>query len=358
MENNQGLDFSNVSIEKILSGVEQPAPPQEPSVEQTDEKEASSKEETEQIPVTETPPQEEETSMEEETEVVQEEAEEQESIFSEVNSLMGMDIDVSGFPETVEGFANYAKELSNNLADQTIAQIFNAYPDVQAYLDLRMQGGNAQQFLKQHIESDNFESMEVSEENESQWINIVTQAYQEMGMNSDDIREQVEELRDTGMLQRNAERSLKYLKNKKATELENFKAQEAKRHEEEKQKIQQQWDEIGNIVSNGNVKGMVIPNSERNKFYNWMSMPDEQGKSEAMKARETMDTETAIAIEYMLYKGFDFASLAKNISKTNKAQELRSRLKTNNSSSKRMSSKKGFNPKSKNFSSIGDILKS
>ena len=128
MENNQGLDFSNVSIEKILSGVEQPAPPQEPSVEQTDEKETSSKEEIEQIPVTETSPKEEETSMEEETEVVQEEAEEQQSIFSEVNSLMGMDIDISEFPETVEGFANYAKELSNNLADQTIAQIFNAYP--------------------------------------------------------------------------------------------------------------------------------------------------------------------------------------------------------------------------------------
>lgn len=358
MENNQGLDFSNVSIEKILSGVEQPTPKEEPSVEQTDEKETSSTEEIEQISVTETSPQEEETSMEEETEITQEETEEQESIFSEVNSLMGMDIDVSEFPETVQGFANYAKELSNNIADQTISQIFNAYPDVQAYLDLRMQGGNAQQFLKQHIESDNFDSMQVSESDESQWINIVTQSYQEMGMNPEDIQEQVEELRDTGMLQRNAERGLKYLKNKKAKELESFKTQEAEKHEQEKKQIQQQWQEIGNIVSNGNLKGMVIPNSERNKFYDWMSTPDEQGKSQAMKARETMDTETAIAIEYMLYKGFDFSSLAKNISKTNKAQELRSRLKTNNSSSKRMSSKKGFNPKSKNFTNIGDILKS
>jgi L-rhamnose mutarotase len=360
---NQGLNLEGVSIEKILSGVtqEQSTPASENISEQTTTTQVEEKEEsTEEVEQVQQPTATEETeknSVEEDSEVGSNEAP-VESIFSEINTFMGVDIDSSGYQENVEGFASYTKDLSNQMADGMLENIFNAFPDVKDYLDIRMAGGNAEKFVQSFVNSEKLGGLEL-QDNESQWENLVAQHYQSTGMGEDDVQAMINDFKDTGILRSQAERSLKFLKSQKQRELENVKEREIQEYQQREQQLQQQWKEIEGVVSDGHIKGLVIPQKERSKFYNWMSAPDAEGKTEAMARREQMDTETAVAIEYLLYKNFDFGTLASNINKTKKAQDLRSRLKGSNSTSSRMGNKKGYTPaKTKGFNSIQDILKS
>lgn len=364
---NQGLNLEGVSIEKILSGVtqEQSTPASEniseqPTTPQVEEKEESTKE-VEQVQQPTATEETEKNSVEEDSEVADEQQSEEsgsESIFSEINTFMGVDIDASGYQESVEGFASYTKDLSNQLADGMLENIFNAFPDVKDYLDIRMAGGNAEKFVQSFVNSEKLGGLEL-QDNESQWENLVAQHYSSTGMSEDDVQGMISDFKDTGILKSQAERSLKFLKSQKQRELETVKEREIQEYQQREQQLQQQWKEIEGVVSGGHIKGLVIPQKERSKFYSWMSAPNAEGKTEAMASREQMDTETAVAIEYLLYKNFDFGTLASNINKTKKAQDLRSRLKGSNSTSSRMGNKKGYTPaKTKGFNSIHDILKS
>lgn len=360
---NQGLDLSGLSIDKILADV--PIESQSQKVEETiaenpkEEKVEETKTEEVQVQeqtVTET--EETEVSMEENQQVAESEepTEEPESIFSELNSFMGVEMDTEGYKDDVSGLASYTKDLSNQMADEMLNNIFSAFPDVKDYLDIRMAGGNASQFVESFVSAERISSTEITE-NESQWKSLVSEHYRLTGMGEDDISAMIEDFNDTGILKNQAERSLKFLKSHKEKQAEAIKERELKEYQQREEQVQKQWQEIQEVVSNGHVKGMVIPQRERNKFYEWMSRPTENGQTEAMNKRESMDMQTAVAIEYLLYKDFDFGSLANNVSKTKKAASLRSKLSSNKSASSRMGGKKGFNPSSsKGFRNISDIL--
>jgi hypothetical protein len=53
---------------------------------------------------------------------------------------------------------------------------------------------------------------------------------------------------------------------------------------------------------------------------------DKAGRSARDIAREKVDTETMVAMEYLLYKGMDLKSLVMAKAKTLEAQELRKKL--------------------------------
>ena len=233
---NQGLNLEGVSIEKILAGVtpEESTPAvetktEEPTTEVVEEKKETT-EEVEQVQQPTSTEEAEETSMEENTEVA-EESEAEGDIFSEINSFMGVEIDTSGYKDSVEGFANYTKDLSNQMADDMLNNIFNAFPDVKDYLDIRMAGGNAQQFVQSFVDTEQLESTEI-QENETQWENLVAKHYALTGMSQDDVSEMISDFKDTGILKNQAERSLKFLKAHRQKEMESIKQRELQEYQQ------------------------------------------------------------------------------------------------------------------------------
>ena len=53
---------------------------------------------------------------------------------------------------------------------------------------------------------------------------------------------------------------------------------------------------------------------------------DAQGNTARTQAKEKMDLETQLAIEYLIYKNFDFAALVTNSAQTRKIQGVKNRL--------------------------------
>jgi hypothetical protein len=68
------------------------------------------------------------------------------------------------------------------------------------------------------------------------------------------------------------------------------------------------------------------------------------------------EIETKLAIDYMMYKGFDLSKLIANNTKTEKARSLRSKLSKSTSSNTRMKNSKPGYTKAQKLPDLKDLL--
>lgn len=130
------------------------------------------------------------------------------------------------------------------------------------------------------------------------------------------------------------------------------------------QAVQQQaqadayWNEVQSTIEAGNLKGLQIPQRQRGKFYEWMTHPiNAQGATQRDMDRANIDQETALAVEYLLYQGFDLQKLAKNAASTQKVSSLKSKLAAAPSAGSRMKSRtKSGTTKAQTIPSLKDLL--
>ncbi len=324
------LDLSKINVVNLLDDSLPGDPSSEEEVANKDNEEATEN-------VDETPVEEEavEASKDDDQEPSEEEkqtekAEDSESgdvsIIDELKQKLGYELE-GDFEDSVDGLLEFTKGTADQMAQDQIETFFERFPDVREYMNYRADGGDPKKYFQISSSETDYSTLEVSSDDIKTQKAIVSQTLKDQGFSPEEIQETLEDYEDADILEKHASKALKRLQKKQESDKEKLITTQKEEATKAAQENEARWKEISDIVDNGSLNGLNVPQREKKKFFEWLAVPvDNQGNSQRTLERDKLDQETMLALEYIVYKGFDLNKLAENTMKTAKAQSLRKRL--------------------------------
>lgn len=287
---------------------------------------------------------------------VEEPVAEEAGMFATLGAKLGYEVE-GDFAEDYDGLAAYTTAVGQQIANEQLEKIFAAMPDVKEYFEYRANNGDPIRYFEAQQAELDYNNM-VVDDNVAVQKRVVIDGMRAAGFGDEDITRMVESYEDAGILKDNASIYLQQLQRNQATRKEQLIAQQQQAAAQQRAEAEQYWASVQATISNGNLKGMQIPQRQRSKFYEWMTNPvNEQGATQRDLDRQNIDQETALAVEYLLYQGFDLKKLAGNAAATQKVSSLKSKLAAAPSAGSRMKSRtKSGTTKASTIPSLKDLL--
>jgi len=273
--------------------------------------------------------QEEDTYQEEEYEQQEEEIS-LENIASEISDNLGIDRE-HNYDDTVDGLTEYVKDVSQEIAESQVEGLFEQYPEVQKHLDYLLAGGDSDKFFESNNPAMDYNNFELSEKDSPTQKALLAQYFQAKGHEDDFIQEMIEDYEDSGKLFTKAQVAKTALAQNQATERGNLLSQQQEVYKQKQAEDTQFWDGVADVIEGGNeFNGIKIPDSEKNGFFDYISSPKgDQGATQRDMDYDNAPMEKKLAIDYLLYSGFDLEGIIDTKARTTSAQNLRGRIAKN-----------------------------
>lgn len=278
------------------------------------------------------------------------------SMFATLSQKLGYEVE-GDFAEDYDGLANYTTAVGEQIANERLQKMFEQYPDVAEYFQYRSNNGDPLKYFEAQQAELDYNSIEI-DDNLAVQKRVVIDGMRQAGFGDSEISEMVEDLEDTGLLKKQAGRYLSRLQATQATRKEQLLAQQAEQAQQQRAEAEAYWSSVQDTINTGNLKGLGIPQRQRGKFFDWMTNPvNEQGATQRDLDRQNIDQETALAVEYLLYQGFDLKKLATSAAATQKVSTLKSKLSSAPSAGSRLKSRtKSGTTKPTGIPSLKDLL--
>mgnify|MGYP000447931596 CR=1 FL=1 len=278
------------------------------------------------------------------------------SMFATLGNKLGYEIE-GDFSEDYDGLAAYTNEVGKQIANEQLEKIFAAMPDVQEYFNYRANNGDPIKYFEAQRAEMDYGTLQV-DDNIAVQKRVVIDGMRQQGFGDEDISRMVESYEDAGILKDNASIYLQQLQRTQGQRKETLLAQQREQAVQQQAEADAYWNSVQQTINAGALKGMSIPQRQRGKFYDWMTSPiNDQGATQRDIDRQNIDQETALAVEYLLYQGFDLKKLASNAASTQKVSSLKSKLTAAPSAGSRMKSRtKSGTTKANTIPSLKDLL--
>lgn len=370
MSKNEGIGIADLgSVDWLGEGPSTPETPEATTPETAEPTEAADQTEevveeaTTEVPTeetTDTPEDEVEETVEEDvaepTAAAVEPQAEEAGMFATLGQKLGYDVE-GDFSEDYDGLADYTTAVASKIANEQLEKIFEAMPDVKEYFQYRANNGDPLRYFEAQQAEMDYNSLQL-DENVAVQKRVVIDGMRSAGFADEDISRMVESYEDAGILKDNAGIYLQQLQRNQASQKENLLAQQEQQATEQRAAAEAYWTEVQATINTGNLKGLQIPTRQRGKFYEWMTTPtNDQGTTQRDLDRQNIDQETALAVEYLLFQGFDLKKLATSAASTQKVSSLKSKLAAAPSAGSRMKSRtKSGTTKANTIPSLKDLL--
>jgi hypothetical protein len=279
----------------------------------------------------------EETEAEEKTEDVQdneidddvEPSEEgnEDTIVSEVLSKLGYEVDQE-YADTSEGLANMTKDIASQIADDRIDEVLEAFPLVKEHLQYVMNGGESQNFMQAYDPNLDYNRIEIAEDDTRSQKAILSDYFTTKGHDKEFIEEILEDYEDSGKLHNKAEAARQALGKVQAQQKNQMVEQQRATLQQQHVEQQKFWEDVSTTIKNSDeFAGLRVPEKEKSKFFNWLSKPvQKNGYTERDLAHANSDMETKLAVDYLMFKGFNLEQIINSKAKTKAATSLRDKI--------------------------------
>lgn len=285
------------------------------------------------------------------------EPEEQEmGVIDTLTQRLGYQVD-GDFSDDYDGLEKYTSAVANKIAEEQLANIFEQYPDVREYFQYRANNGDPLKYFQAQQAELDYHSLTI-DDNEAVQRRVIHDGMRMQGFDDASITKMMEAYDDAGILKDNAEVYLQQLQRSQSTRKQQLVQQQQAQAEQQRAEAQQYWNDVANTINQGQLRGLQIPTRQRKQFYDWMTVPVEKsGATQRDLDRAKMDQETALAMEYLIYQGFDLNKLSQNVAKTKTTKSLKTKLQSSPSASTRMKSRsKSTVSKAVSLPSLRDLL--
>lgn len=331
----------------------------------TESEESSAKAEPQEAPATEVeeplaevsePVDAPEETVEEPTAAPVEQTDDEPGVIQTLTQRLGYEVE-GDFSDDYDGLEQYTTAVANKIAEEQLGNIFEQYPDVREYFQYRSNNGDPLKYFQAQQAEIDYSSLTV-DDNVAVQRRVVQDGMRTQGFGDEEITKMLDAYEDAGILKDNADVYLNHLQRNQATQKQQLLEQQELQANEQRAQAEQYWQQVSKTVESGELKGMKIPQRQRKQFYDWMTLPvDQKGATQRDLDRNQLDTETALALEYLIYQGFDLNKLSSNIAKTKTTQSLKAKLQSSPSASTRMKSRsKSTVTKAAPLPSLRDLL--
>jgi hypothetical protein len=351
MDPNEKIQLDDITFDDVIAGdgVDTVAEiePIEGVTEEEEVKEETPESELEDIEDQE----EEEEEVEEEVEAKEEEEDEEPSdpadatVVQEILESLGYE---GEYEDTAEGLTEMTKDVASQMADDRIEEVLEKFPLVKKHLDYVLAGGESQKFMTAYDPNLDYNTMEIAEDDSRSQKAILSDYFQQKGHDADFIKEMLEDYEDSGKLANKANAAKDALGKVQAQQKEQLVEQQ--RAELQKQQEQQMefWNGVQETIKESKeFAGLQVPEREKSKFFNYLSKPvTKEGYTQRDIDHSEAEMEKKLAIDYLMYKGFNLEDIINKKAKTTATKTLRQKITKNEetvkSARKRSTRKKSF----------------
>lgn len=344
---NNKLDFSAISFDNVVGegaeGLEtveevQNAEPLdddiEKEVESVDQDPREYGDEDQEDYVDEEYGEEEETSVEDDYDNEEESESELDledlTISDQISEVLGVEME-NEYADTVEGLTNYVRDVSEEVAESQIQDLFQEFPEVQRHLEYVLAGGDEQEFYAANNPSSDYNNIQMSEGDITLQRAMLGEYLKEMGHGDDFIMEMLNDYEDNGKLYNKALTAQEELALAQTEQREELYQQQLELKESEEVEQEEFWNGVAGIIDSGNeFGGIVIPDVDKSEFFDYISAPvDEEGNTQRDLDYAEADMDIKLALDYLMYSGFNLNEIIDTKARTQSVQNLRNRIQTN-----------------------------
>ena len=253
----------------------------------------------------------------------------------EIAKTLGYELE-NEYADTVEGLTEFAKDIAQNIAEDQLQSLFEQYPEVQKHMDYVMSGGESDKFFEAYNPNTDYNNFDLGEKDLGSQRVILAQYFQLKGHDESFIEEMLEDYEDSGKLFGKAKAAKDALADVQKQHRDNLIVQQQEEQERLSEENAEFWDGVANIIETGNqFAGVSIPDRQKGKFFDYISEPiGPNGETQRDMDYSEAELEVKLAIDYLMYSGFDLEGIIDTKAKTKSAKNLRDRIQSNQEKAK------------------------
>ena len=252
------------------------------------------------------------------------------TVVSEILEKLGYDTEEE-YDDTTEGLLAMTQDVGKQMAEDQLDGLFENFPLVKNHLEYVLNGGDSQDFMQAYDPNLDYNRIELDEEDSRSQKGVLSDYFVTKGHDKDFIDELLTDYEDTGKLYQKAEAARKAMGKMQ----EQSRSQLVARQQEQRQQTQEQQQNFWNgvyetINETDDFSGISIPKREKSKFFDYVSKPvTKDGKTQRDLDHSESEIETKLAIDYLMFKGFDLSKIVETKAKSKNAKSLRDRISKN-----------------------------
>ena len=252
------------------------------------------------------------------------------TVVSEVLSKLGYELD-GEFDDTADGLADMTKEVASKMADDRIDDVLAAFPLVKEHLQYVLAGGESTNFMQAYDPNLDYNAFELAEDDTRSQKSILSDYFTVKGHDKEFIQELLEDYSDSGKLHGKAEAARQALGKQQSAQRAQLVEQERQKSAEQQAQQEQFWGGVADTIKNSKeFAGLQVSEKEKGKFFNYLSQPvDRNGYTQRDIDHAEAEMETKLAIDYLMYKGFNLESIINKKAKTKQSKSLRDKISRN-----------------------------
>jgi hypothetical protein len=258
------------------------------------------------------------------------EGEDSDTVVGEVKDILGMETD-NEFADTPKGIAELTQELGSQIAEEHLDNLMDTFPVIKQHLEYVLAGGDSKEFMAAHDPRNSYNDIELSENDTVMQKRVLANYFNAKGHDNNFINEMLQDYEDAGKLYDKSKVAKEQLSGmQQHYQQQMMKEQEAKAATT-RQELEQYWDGIyTKIQDSDEISGVALPTREKKKFFDYISSAvSKEGYTQRDLDYMQASPDIKLAMDFLMYKGFDIESLVNTKAKTKNAKSLKARIKKN-----------------------------
>jgi hypothetical protein len=251
-------------------------------------------------------------------------------IAHQISDILGYELE-NEYDDTVEGLTEYVRDISQEVAEEQLNELFEQFPEVQRHLDYVLAGGESDQFFEAHNPQNDFSNLHMSERDTMTQKAVLSQYFQYKGHDQAFIQDMLDDYEDSGKLFDKANLAKESLAQVQQQQREEMFEQQQRLFEQQEAEREQFWDGVANTLEEGReFAGIRIPDRDKSTFFEYISAPiDDSGRTQRDIDYSEADMDIKLAIDYLMFSGFNLEDIISTKAKTESARNLRDRIVSN-----------------------------
>ena len=222
-------------------------------------------------------------------------------------------------------------DVASKIADDRIDEVLEAFPLVKKHLDYVLAGGQSQNFMEAYDPNLDYSQINIEQDDHRSQKAILGDYLELKGHDKEFIEEMLGDFEDTGKLYEKSEAARNALSKHQTQQREQMIAHQQKQTQTQKEKTEKFWSNVSETIEDADsFAGISVPKRDKNKFFDYLSTPvTKEGYTQRDVDHSNADMEIKLAIDYLMYTGFDLSDLISNKAKTQNAKTLKERISKN-----------------------------
>ena len=228
------------------------------------------------------------------------------------------------YSNSVEGSTELLKDVATNATVNAVTAFLNSNPELKDIYFHLANGGKLNDYTASNID---YTAIDVTALDRTGKLNYIKQSFEQQGVkNAGSLIKTLEQSSDEALTQAAADAIITLKQVSEDARIEREREYQLNQ-QKEAQALEEYWNNVNSVITNGKLKDINIPNAEKEDFFKYLAVPiNSKGESQEMIDAEKEDNEDRLLLSYLRFKKFNLNDLVNLKAKTNRLEQLRSRV--------------------------------